>query len=880
MTAQWLGWGRQRLVGWLMVSSESERLLAEPGAHAADLGVVRAEGNGVYRVGGGAERFRLVRRVEALDPGVTFEYAVAGGNVPVVELTLSERLPVDEVAPVLARALAESAAVIRGRRTAAARGTAVGVRGDSGLDGDRVFGPGSAPEVDVVQRPVDVGLRAELRQRGRSERTGGPVRRAAVRREIRRLALRMGVADGQANAPLLRTLLSDEEREVLERAKDGRRPLEDRVDSSGYLARAVGGSGVSSVMIGAAAAAFTGNPLVGVGIAVPTIVNAAVGAYAERRLDQQKMAGRKPAYAADTRQREYDYPGLRGLLDGPERVRPAVVELPRATAWRNYLRRYAMPTLATAAVAGTLTVFGVPAMSTALVIASSALAKSLAERLIDTKKLEFRLRRMDATERLRLADPRLYVNQVATEFADLRARLDRVVADLQPAGNPVALPPASSDVPGTPPLTVGLAAQLIENVSGTARRAFLGGRPATDVDPTAVARSVGPQLEGLLGSAGPGLVGALTGALGDKYFLNRDELARDASKRWSRSHQETAQATALASIVEPQLRALRELVDHLETSTGGADSSAGAPAGVAGRLPTVAGPPVGPRPVARAPKSAYVVQAAAGPIGGVSSAVALDLVFDLPDLVIVLTTAGAAGSLLATPVSRYLFRQRELQVHEGLEEDKAVRAVNQSELLEQRAVTRYLMTQLSMRAETIVERIAPPGPNDPPPQTPDVGAVGPAVGTVGRRGERQAVGGVTAQVRYGVPLVVRQLAAEPSGKPLLAERLLAVERLVQAADAVDHHAQHGTPESRAFVQDEFDTTRAEADRLWREAGVPDGLVMPALSKDTAQRTTEDERLRRMVAQLVTTAGAGETHAEAQRPAVARGRRPDEVSRER
>ncbi|TCC20094.1 hypothetical protein [Kribbella speibonae] len=763
------------LSGWVLVSAESGRLLENPDELAVELGTVRKDGNGTYTISGGAETFRLIKRAGPVRSGVRLEYSVDLDDVPTVELTLSDRLAPDEVAPALARALAESAAVIRGGEPSEYR----------------VFGPASTPDVDAVQRPADAAHCAELRQRGRLERTlpsdpAGDARRAAVRKRIRALALTMGVADGQPNAELLRTLLTAEERAILDRAADpDARPLEDRVDQRGYLAKALGGSGVSAAVIGTAAAVFTGNPLVGFGIAVPTIVNAAVGSFAERRLDKQKMAGRKPAYTAERKQREYEFPGLRALLDGAEPVRPAAVKMPRATAWRNYLRRYAVPTLATAAVAGALTTFGVPALSTALVIATSALAKSLAERLVDTKKLEFRLRRIDATERIRLSDPTLYVNQLATEINELRTRFDRALGALRTGAAAPGDARLAADVPGAPPFTVSLAAQLIENVSGTARRAFVGGRRTPGAEPTPLARHVGPEMQGLLAAAGPGLLGALTGAMGDKYFLNRDEPARDASKMWSRKHQEAAQSAALAGSVEPRLRAFRELADRLE-------EAAGLPADLSTRaadrgLPTVTAPPAVPRPPARAPLSAYAVQAAAGSLGGLAGAVGLDALLDLPDLAVVLTAAGAAGSMTATPTARYLFRRRELGVHEALETDKAVRAVNQNELLEQRAITRYLMTQLAMQTEAITNHPAPPS--------------------------------------TAIDQAVRRLAAEPPGKPLLPERLIALEQLAQAEAAATHHETHGTPDSRTHVHQHLNQTREKINTLWQQAGAPSPLTI-------------------------------------------------------
>ncbi|MFF0265149.1 hypothetical protein [Kribbella sp. NPDC004536] len=765
------------------MTTESERLLSTPGLLALDTRV-RPEGNGVYTLD---DTVRLIKQVGPTRPGVEVEYSL---DPSTVVLKLSDRLPESEVAPVLARALAEATAALD--RPAGDEP----VFGPAGRDDDRVFSPAGRPEVDAVQRPADAGLRAELRQRGQ---------RVGQAKKIRALALTMGVADGQPNAELLRTLLTADERAILAAADPSSRPLDERVDQQGYLARALGGSGVSSAVIGTAAAVFTGNPLTGLGITVPTVVNAAVGSFTERRLDRERAVGRKPAYNAERVQRDHDHPGLRALLDGASDAPPPREKMPMATAWRNYLRRHAVPTLATAAVAGLLTPLGVPALSTAMVIASSALAKSLADRLVDKKKLEFRLRRIDATERLRLSDPALYTNQLATELAALQTRFARAVNALAPT-------PAPPDVPGSPPFTVSLAAQLIENVSGTARRALLGGRTADS----------GP-LQTALSAAGPGLLGAITGAMGDKYFLNRDEPARDASKQWSRTHQEAAQAAALAETVEPRLKAFRDLADHLE-------QLAGLPT-EATALPQATTPPTTPRPAARAPLSAYAVQAAAGSLGAVAGAFGLDQLIDIPTQALVLTTAGAAGSLTATPTARYLFRRRELGVHEALETNKAVRSINQSELLEARAITRYLMTRLTLQAESALSQ--------PPPT-----------------------------IQTAATQALRALAAEPPGKPLLAERLIALEHLTHTANALDHHTHHGTPDSQAHLQARLTQALEKAHQLWRDAGVPIVLPLsPALDDDL-------EHLRRLLATSHSAAPTKQTQApRATRPKPERGLAP-------
>jgi hypothetical protein len=910
--------------GWVLVSHQSGALLEDFGAMlaendavdndprqlAVDLASVRHEGNGVYRIRTETgETFRLVKRVGPLQPGIQLEYSVELDGVPTVDLQLSDRLAQHEVAPLLARVLAESAAIVRGD-----------------TDGPAVFRPDSTPQIDAVQQVADLGDRAELRQYGVDEQ----LRRTLVQAEIHKLALSMGVADGQPNAELLRTLLGQDERAVLDRVADRGEVLDDdRVSRGGYVAKAALSSGWSSIVIGVAATVFTGDPLVGLGIAVPTLVNALVGSLSERYLDAQKQPGKKPAYTEERVQREFDYPGLHGLLDGPEQSRPPLTRMPRATRWSNYLVRHTTPTLATAAVAGALTLFGVPALSTALVIASSALAKSLAERLVDVKKLDFRLRRVDATERIRLSDPALYSNQLVTELGELQTRLDRVLAALdirsgiEPRTDPAASPPAGvtpvrPPVPGAPPFRITLAVQLIDNVAAAARRVFVGGQQAVDVDPTELARHVSAQVEGLLNAVGPGLFGSVAGAMGDKYFINREEAANDARKQWARREQEAAQAEALSEILRPRLAELRQLTGHLEGLVG-------APPDLAARaadrsLPAPTAPPGEPRPSGQSTFTAYAVQVAAAALGGAASAIGLDLVFDLPDLGVVLTVAGAAGAMIGTPVARYLFRRTEIDIQAQLEKVLAKQAVDRTGLLEQRAVSRYLVEQLAARAEEISGRERPVLVTDPvdeaaphftdliraalrraeldnvPPghleslfdhdaraeriavlqridslaaevdrlqalgrsggpltdvrsnlshaitlyeQVADSNGVRrefPELGTVDPQAGQRVVGGPTAQARAAVEQAIRRLVAEPAGKPLLAERLVALEKLAFAADAVDHHALHGTDASRALVRAQFDEALEEANRLWQEAGSPQGLVLPALNVSPREST--------------------------------------------
>ncbi|MFF1817239.1 DNA/RNA non-specific endonuclease [Kribbella sp. NPDC058245] len=885
------------LPGWVMVSHQSGQLLANPGLLAVDLQSVVDEGNGVYLITtADGDRFRLIKRVGPLAPGVQQEYSIQQGRISTVEVVLSDRLLTGEVAPALARVIAEAAAWLNGA-----------------VDEPHVFRPDSTPDVDAVQRLADHGDRAELQQLALDERLAqqnGDDRRAAIQAEIRALALAMGVVDGQQDPELLRSLLSADESAVLDRILGRGQSLDDdRVSRFSYFVKAIASSGTSAVVIGIAAAIFTANPLAGLGIAAPSMVNALVGSLSERYLDARKTAARKPAEDADRDQREFDYPGLPALLDGTDPVRPPRVTPSRATGWSDYLVRYATPSLSTLAVAGALTLFGIPALSPALIIVASGLARSLAERLFDSKKLGFRLLRTDAAERLRLSDPALFTNQVVGELADLRLRLDRLRAALEVrspgTAESSAVTPVRPANPGAPPLKVTLTAQVIDNLSAFARWITMRPEPGVDIDPTELSQHVSAQVELLLNAFGPAMAGGLLGAFGDKHFVNREEAADDARKAWARTSQEAAQVAALAEVVEPRIRKLRQLVEQLEKLTGSPPDLA-ARAAERG-LPVVPQGPQGPRPNGQARWRAYAIQVAAAALGSAGGAITLDLIFDMPDLSVLLTVTGAAGSLIGTPVARYLFRRAEILAAARNEQFTAALAVDQRRLLEQRAVSRYLTEQLAVRARQVEEQLSAPVrdqsrytdhvraalrqaelevvPSGRPESEYDFDAraervqalaridhlaaefdrlqalgagpelladararldfaIGlfdaisnedgsrvlfPALAAVDPALGQRVVGGPVAQVRAGVEQAIRRLIAEPSGKPLLLERLIALEQLERAATAVEHHALHGTDESLAILQERLAEAYAEASRLWQEAGIPGGLMLPALS---------------------------------------------------
>jgi hypothetical protein len=101
------------------------------------------------------------------------------------------------------------------------------------------------------------------------------------------------------------------------------------------------------------------------------------------------------------------------------------------------------------------------------------------------------------------------------------------------------------------------------------------------------------------------------------------------------------------------------------------------------------------------------------------------------------------------------------------------------------------------------------------------------------RGQR-VTGGPTDQIRAGAARVVARMLGEPAGKPLLKARLEALERIVQAADAMDVHGNNGAlgagrAESLAHVQQELDARIAAFEELLREANILGGFPRPAVS---------------------------------------------------
>ena len=94
---------------------------------------------------------------------------------------------------------------------------------------------------------------------------------------------------------------------------------------------------------------------------------------------------------------------------------------------------------------------------------------------------------------------------------------------------------------------------------------------------------------------------------------------------------------------------------------------------------------------------------------------------------------------------------------------------------------------------------------------------------------RRVTGGPTDQVRAGAARALGRMLGESAGKPLLEERLVALEEIVRAADAIDGHTATGTPESLAYVEQQLTDRIAAYDELLRQADLPGAFPQPAIS---------------------------------------------------
>ncbi len=803
-----LGRGAYNL-GWFVVNDVAQRELISADVWAA-AGIERVtrianpieDRPGIYRVKiSGTEEFRLTLSVGHTatelwaESSLVFEH-----NGPVLALVLSTQMGPGDVAPVLARVIAETVALL-GRGTTA--------------EGAKVFGPATQPRANAVQIIEDIGDRAELRHRGevmKALRRIDFLQAALQRIDGTKLLTQMGLRNDQRSAEILRTLLAQSERDLAVLLDTGKSLKDERASVAAYEAKALRGSGLTNTVIAVTTAIVTGNPLMGIGIFVPALTNALVGGLMERWLDGRKEVGRQPAYDADRAARDQRNQGLRGLLDDAVHgARRGLKKLPRATSLWNYTIRYGVSSLSTAAVVGVLEWHGVPAMSSLLVISASALAKWLTEKLVDSRKLDYRLSRVDRSTEARLTDPHSLDNLVLRSFTELHGRLERALSILtgQPQSSPRAprgpADPAAAKVRREmPPFWVHAVVQGIDGISSAARRYFLN--EAKDVsDPTELSRALSAEIEHLIGALGPVLPTGVLGAFGETRFLNLEEAASDEQKTYDAVEREAAQGARTVADLRPWYGILEQRVRLLEAIAGLAPDL-GVRAGERAGFPLAPHGPDGARPFGQRSPLIYSIPVVLASIGGVGGTLLLNWQLGLAWNSVVITVAGAVGAIAGTPFARYGFRRAELNRKDEVAAARAKQEADPRKLLEQRAMVRYLVTQMTMRAEVFLAR------------TQDAPAVIlPAITTR------------PDQIRYAINQAVRELAGQPGNKPKLFERLVAMEQVLDTLEALEHHKQHGTPDSIGLLEQELNERLGVLDELWQEQGQQNGFPLPTIT---------------------------------------------------
>ncbi|WP_433165250.1 hypothetical protein [Kribbella sp. CA-247076] len=916
--------GRQAwfLPGWLLVNLELPQVIHRPDVLAA-AGIHEVDGgHGEYRVTNRHGTYRLFVRVRPLPVEITHETVSVPGASPVAWVTVSDQVATTELPRMMARILAQTAAATLDPSPAQLAEAA-----------DKpVFTPGSDPWADPRLEDTDHGDVAEVNQLAAEYRDAelarSWIRRRAAGRAMADLFVRMGLTKEQPDADLRRTLAPGTVRDLASRIEHRRSLTDNRLTRRAYLVRAVWTSTWSSVLVGAAAWTVTGDPLLALGMSLPTAAFGLAGAPMEHWLDGHKSAHKKPAYGADQARREQTYPGLRGAVDGRRPVREPIGKVPRTTGRPRYAVRYGVPLAAATLTAASLWVAGVPAFSTLWVLGATATVRTITERWIDAKKRDQRRARVDSNVLTELSNPGSAQNQLIRVLREQQERLDTLRSTL---GLPAATTgrittprtPARHEIrsPGTPPYRVHLGQQVFDNDAAASARSLNPRLAPNDFDPTEVARQLSAMTEAIIAPFGPAAGGALLGSLGDKLFMSVEERLHDLQKNWDYAHREAIRGQALIDAMAQPLDLLHETLQDL-ARLAGADRPAPDLTDRTADRRTLLTPPEAAqssRPYRGVSVWLYEFQVFLAAAGTAGSVLALDAVLGLNPLTVWTTVAAAFGAFSTSPVARMLFRRAELERKDANARALNKQGVDRPQLTEQVAIGKYLVAQLldqidqirqdlrtagesqvvvspadadytdrvraavelahrdevvagpdatvddlevrrrRLAALTSIDRIAadvdradatdPRGPGaarqrerlaDAVSRYESVAAVDgatkpfPELASVSPARGRRVTGGPTDQIRAGAARALGRMLGEPGDKPLLVERLAALEAIVAAAEALDVHAEYGstqvgTEDSYAFLFEQLTTRITKYNDLLDQANIIGGFPLPAIS---------------------------------------------------
>jgi hypothetical protein len=662
------------------------------------------------------QKYRLFLRVMPLADNVDAEFVSVPGETPTAWVTLSDRTATTRIPSLMARILAETSVATLKPSAAQLAGTEEG----------KTLAPDSNPWMDPRFRNVDHGDLAEVRQLATEHDLGAPgkLRQRRITRLLAEMIGSMGLHKDQPDADVRRALIKPDDQKLAERFQDRRSPKDNRPALKAYVAKAAGTTLWTALLVGAAGYTATGSVGTAIALASPALANGLLGALAERWLDGRKSRF-KQGYAADKAERDYQNPGMEGLLDGEQPAPPPPSsDAPRATKQWHYAVRHLSPLTGAAAVAGVLALTGNPtALSTAAVLATTAVARTFTERLIDKRKRDYRRARVHATAMSAIADANSVRNQLLRLLNEQRRRIAELEAALQKqrevgtgptasdkAAGPVT--PSAPDKPGNPDEADGqspkkpsiwqhLFAQVVDNDAAATARVATAPLPTWDFDPTDLARSLDLTTEAFFAAYGPAIGAGLLGAVGDKIFTDVEETIHAAQKRWDHARRDNVRGQALLDALSEPLRDLDQKLQELARVAAQVAPDLTDRTADRGPLPT---PPVsvqGPRPGRLVKFRWYAVQTGLAAAGLAGSVVVLENVIGLSELAWHTGMAAAAAMITAAPVDRMLFRRAELARKDANAEALNRYGVDRDKLGEHSANAQYLFAQMQDQIERL-----------------------------------------------------------------------------------------------------------------------------------------------------------------------------------
>ncbi|OLR95291.1 WXG100-like domain-containing protein [Actinokineospora bangkokensis] len=630
------------------------------------------------------------------------------------------------------------------------------------------------PGTDTGLSPADHGRQAELRALDSRLTEARLARRRAVAGEMRALVEHLGLNEAQPGHAERRALLDPDVARILDERGDllAKRPRWATKDPTtlpplrAYVHQAVMQALPGTLASTAAilTAAPQAGPIGGIAVGVAALGTAAVGTWAHRwfATRQSEVSNAQNDWATEVRERDAAEL-MRGqyapLLDRvPGDVRPGAREFQPGERpepvqpLRNRMLPRVLPAVGGTVAAAPLLLLGLPPIALvgqAGLIAVGALA-AVADRWLMTRELEHSVAVSDGIKREAAALRAAADKALAEELSVLLDRLNRVAgATPYPAGAP-STPATSDSVTPTLPLGPYVAAALPEGV-GTFARGLEGMLRNLD----------GPLQVAVLRF----LVGSIANPLLERMRATADSAAAAQQRQYDAATAQldqlavdTAQARAVLTAIDHQVSLLEQragLPPQAQAHSPARDAVERAAEQLRASLPEQ-------RPRGMRTLGAHLWHGALTSSTTVATMVAGTALFHQPWAGVIVGAAAGTG-VLASSVSRYLFRRAE-QTAADYEAAAGQAGDRLTTSAESAALARFL-TEFAARQAALIEHGTPP--SRPVGIPVDLGAAHP---------------GYPDFVSASVRLEREELYSRPGPFGILRERLAALDRMEVLAD--------------------------------------------------------------------------------------------------